>query len=130
MSTHNPTRLVLFGPPALALPDGGLRPLPLERRTQLLVLLALRREPVPRAELATLLWPEQGRAQALGNLRTALFRAQALDWAATLDAGPAALRFSAATDVQDFETALREQRGADALALVRCLLYTSPSPRD
>ena len=119
MANGNPTRLVLFGTPALALADGGLRPLPLERRTQLLALLALRREPVPRAELATLLWPEQGRSQALGNLRTALFRAQTLDWAAALDAGPGALRFSAATDVQDFETALREQRVADALALVR-----------
>ena len=114
-----PVRLVLFGPPALALPGGVLRPLALERRCQLLAYLALRREPVPRAELATLLWPEQGRAQALGNLRTALFRAQALDWSAALEPGPAALRFTAATDVHDFESALREGRGADALEQVR-----------
>ena len=102
-----------------ALPGGVLRPLALERRCQLLAYLALRREPVPRAELGTLLWPEQGRAQALGNLRTALFRAQTLDWAAALEPGPAALRFTAATDVQDFENALHEGRGADALELMR-----------
>lgn len=118
-ATATTVRLSLFGTPSLVLPDGALRPLPLERRSQLLAFLALRREPVPRGELATLLWPEQGRAQALGNLRTALFRAQALDWAGALEIGTGALRFAAATDVQDFETALREQRGADALALAR-----------
>ena len=117
METTRP-RLLLFGTPAVDF-CGRVQPLPLERRTQLLALLALRREAVPRAELAGLLWPEHPRNQAFGNLRTALFRAQALPWAQGLQADPGALRLDAASDVADFETALRDERGADALQLYR-----------
>ncbi len=117
METTRP-RLILFGTPAVRL-HGQAQPLPLERRSQLLVLLALRREAVPRAELANLLWPEQSRKQAFGNLRTTLFRAQALPWATGLQTDPAALRLELASDVADFETALREARGSDVLAQYR-----------
>jgi len=111
-------RLILFGSPAVEL-RGHTQPLPLERRSQLLVWLALRREAVARSELAALLWPEQSRKQAFGNLRTTIFRAQALPWAAGLQADPGALRLELASDVAEFEAALQDERGADALRLVR-----------
>ena len=93
--------------------------LPFERRNQLLAYLALKRDWVPRAELAAMLWPEQDTRLAYANLRKILFRLQSLPWAGAVEAQVGALRFDADTDVASFETALREQRIADALALRR-----------
>ena len=73
-------RLLLFGPPEIV-PDGISLVLPFERRSQLLVLLALKRGWVGRGELAAMLWPEQPGKLALANLRKILFRMQALPWA-------------------------------------------------
>ena len=113
---HAPAvRLHLFGSPTVE--SGGVRTaLPLERRTQLVVLLALRRQWVPRAEIAAMLWPEQEDRLAFANLRKTLFRLQALPWAAAIELQGAALRLEMATDVADFESALREQRTGEALA--------------
>jgi predicted ATPase/DNA-binding SARP family transcriptional activator len=115
MDTPPAVRLCLLGSPAV-LHAGVSRALPLERRTQLVVLLALRRSWVPRAELAALLWPEQPAAQAFTNLRKALFRLQSLPWAAAIEAQGAALRFLVDTDVQAFEAAVRAQQLPQALA--------------
>lgn len=109
-------RLTLFGTPTIAF-GGQSIALRLERRTQLLVYLALKRSWVARAELAALLWPDQDSRLANTNLRKALFRLQGLPGAGGIEVQAGALRFEVRTDVHDFETALRELRFADALAL-------------
>ncbi len=93
--------------------------MPFERRNQLLVLLALRRSWVGRAELAAMLWPEQPNKLAYSNLRKTLFRLQSLPWTSGVETQGQALRLEAETDVFDFESALREQRIAEALPLRR-----------
>lgn len=112
--------LQLFGSPTW-FPGDGSAPVALapERRSQLLVLLALRREWVGRSELAALLWPEQADKLAFGNLRKTLFRLQALPWGGLLETQGSALRVAVATDVAGFEQALQDQRGAEALACYR-----------
>lgn len=113
-----PVLLRLLGPPELQV-GGAPVPLAAERRSQLLVLLALRRGWVGRAEIAALLWPEQESRLAYANLRKALFRLPTLPWGRFVQTQGAALRFDGGTDVDAFEAALREQRLADALALRR-----------
>jgi predicted ATPase/DNA-binding SARP family transcriptional activator len=113
-----PARLVLFGPPAVVR-DGAVIALPFERRGQLMALLALKRAWVPRAELAALLWPEQREALASTNLRKILFRLQSAPWDGLVEVQASALRCTVASDVQDFESALAEDRAGDALALRR-----------
>jgi predicted ATPase/DNA-binding SARP family transcriptional activator len=108
-------RFQLFGTPAVQL-DGHALALPFERRSQLVVLLALRRQWVPRAEVAALLWPELNDKQAFANLRKTLFRLPALPWGQAVQAETAALRAEVATDVAAFEAALQEGRVAEALA--------------
>lgn len=108
--------LRLFGVPTLAL-AGQTWALPFERRSQLLVLLALRRGWVGRAEVAALLWPELEGKLAATNLRKTLFRLPMLPWGAAVQSQGGALRFDGDTDVAAFEAALAEQRLADALAL-------------
>ncbi|MBL8346527.1 MAG: AAA family ATPase [Rubrivivax sp.] len=110
------TRLVLFGTPRLV-HDGLSHVLPFERRHQLVVLLAMRRAWVGRAELATMLWPQQAATLAHSNLRKALFRLQPLPWAARLQQAGPSLRFDAAVDVHEFDAALRDGRLAEALPL-------------
>ena len=114
-----PTRLQLFGAPTLE--HEGVPPLalPFERRSQLLVVLALRRAWVGRAELAALLWPDQVPKLAYTNLRKTLFRLQAMPGGVQIGSQGGALRFDPDTDVADFEAALREARVDDALALRR-----------
>ncbi|HTN47803.1 MAG TPA: tetratricopeptide repeat protein [Burkholderiaceae bacterium] len=115
MNATPPLQLILFGSPTLR----GSRALDCERRTQLLVYLAFRREWVGRAELAALLWPEQDPKLAYSNLRKALHRLQALAGAPQVQAQGAALQCEVNTDVQAFESALREQRVDEALRLYR-----------
>ncbi|MGA0610577.1 ATP-binding protein [Caldimonas sp. KR1-144] len=113
-----PVRLQLFGAPAVTLDDGApALALPFERRSQLLVLLALRRAWVARAEVATLLWPEQPEKLASANLRKTLFRLPGMDWGGLVESDGGSLRAVAEADVHDFEQALRKRRLADALAL-------------
>lgn len=109
-------RLFLFGSPAIEV-DGEMLALPFERRSQLLVFLALRRSWVGRAELATLLWPEQANKLAYMNLRKILHRLQRSLWAQGIEVEGGALRFEGATDVFAFDSAIRDQRIADALPL-------------
>src|SRR5688500_5497118 len=111
-------RLQLFGSPTVV-HGGDTVALPFERRTQLLVFLALRRAWVGRAELAAMLWPEQEAKLAYSNLRKTLFRLQSLPWAAGIEVQGGALRFLPDTDVAAFEAALREGRASEAIALKR-----------
>ena len=111
-------RLLLLGSPTVE-HGGQSLALPFERRHQLLVFLALKKTWVGRAELAALFWPEQESKLAYTNLRKTLHRLQALAWAKDLESQSGALRFHVDTDVAAFETALREQRAADALPMRR-----------
>ncbi|HSV71863.1 MAG TPA: tetratricopeptide repeat protein [Methylibium sp.] len=113
-----PLRLQLLGPPA-AVVGGESLALPVERRSQLVALLALRRGWVGRAELAALLWPEQPARLAHANLRKTLFRLDAVPWGRAVEVQDSALRLRADTDVADFEAALAAQRIDEALALRR-----------
>src|SRR5689334_3644223 len=106
----------LFGLPRLD-HAGSSTALPFERRTQLLALLALRRDWVSRAEAARMLWPDQADKLALTNLRKTLFRLPSLPWGALVVAQGSALRFDGDTDVAAFQAALQAGRLADALAL-------------
>lgn len=109
-------RLQLFGAPALD--DGrGVRALDFERRTQVLVYLALRRAWIGRAELASLLWPEQPSKLAQANVRKALFRLQSLPLAQRMELNGSALRLDVPSDVHDFESALRQEHWDEALDL-------------
>jgi predicted ATPase/DNA-binding SARP family transcriptional activator len=112
------TRAQLFGSPTIE-SDGATFALPFERRSQLVVWLALRRDWVGRAELAALLWPDQEPRLAYSNLRKTLFRLHGLPWGARLEAQGHSLRYLADTDVDAFERALSESRAADAVALWR-----------
>ena len=111
-------RLALFGSPTIEY-DGTSAALPYERRGQLLAFVALKRSWIPRAELAALLWPDQPTRLAYTNLRKTLFRLQSLPWPFAVDLQQGAIRLIAATDVAEFEDALRDGRIAAAIALRR-----------
>ena len=113
--TAMPVRLALFGAPAIE-HDGESHALPFERRGQLVAFLAMKREWVPRAELAALLWPGQESKLAYTNLRKTLFRLQGLPRLPAVETQGSSLRFAVPTDVAAFEEALREERVAEALA--------------
>lgn len=116
MSTR--PRLLLFGVPTLV-HDGQAQALAVERRSQLLLLLALKGGWVGRAELAAMLWPEHEPRLAATNLRKALFRLPALPWGRHVQVQSGALRFDGDTDVAAFEQALHDGRLDEALALRR-----------
>jgi len=100
MSRSEPL-LHLVGRPRWS-PDGDAlttRALPCDRRTQLLVLLALRGDWVARSELAALLWPALERSRALANLRKTLHQARTLAGGETLEVGAEAVRWRVATDL-------------------------------
>jgi len=111
-----PVRLQLLGSPSVEA-DGQAYAFPFERRSQLIAFLALKRAWVGRAELAAMLWPEQDSKLAYTNLRKTLFRLQSQPWAKGVETQGAALRFDAATDVAEFESALRDGRFDEALRL-------------
>jgi predicted ATPase/DNA-binding SARP family transcriptional activator/Tfp pilus assembly protein PilF len=111
-------RLCLFGAPTIEV-GGQSYALTLERRSQLVVFLALRRSWVGRADLAAMLWPDLSNKLAFTNLRKTLFRLQALSWASEVELQGGALRFAAETDVLAFEQALREHDIATALSCRR-----------
>src|SRR5262249_55311096 len=111
-------RLVLFGAPCIER-GAAEAALPFERRSQLVAFLALRRAWVGRAELASLLWPDQEQKLAFTNLRKTLFRLAAAPWSPPLDAEGGSLRVMIDTDVAAFEAAVRDTRAGDAIALRR-----------
>jgi predicted ATPase/DNA-binding SARP family transcriptional activator len=111
-------RLLLFGSPTLE-SGGESSALPCERRSQLLVFLALRRAWVTRPELAAMFWPGHDGRHAQANVRKTLFRLQEMPRAVAIETQGGALRAEIETDVAAFEAALREGRLQDALALRR-----------
>lgn len=67
-----PLELRCFGAPRLVV-HGHDSPIALQRAPALLAYLAHARQPVPRAHLAALLWPEAGAAQSRPRLRRLLY---------------------------------------------------------
>ncbi len=111
--------LNLFGAPTIAR-GGEAHALHFERRTQLLVYLALKRTWVARAELAALLWPDQDtQARQYQSAQGVVPAAGRAGCRADRSSDQARCASRRDTDVHDFESALREQRIADALALRR-----------
>lgn len=109
-------RLRLFGLPALE-QGGQTWPLPFERRSQLLVLLARRGGWVARAEAAALLWPGLDERQAGANLRKTLFRLGPTPWSGAVQSQAGALAFAGTTDLAAFEAALAGGRLDEALTI-------------
>ena len=103
----------LMGVPTLE-HHGTSRTLPFERRSQLLVLVALERGWVGRSEVAAMLWPDQGSRLAATGLLSMLFRLPLVAWGRLVQAEGGALRFDCGTDLAAFELALIEGRLADA----------------
>lgn len=112
-------RVLLFG--AAELQAGrATTPFVPERRFQLLALLALRSgQWVPRDQIAALLWPERAHAESRRNLRKVLFTAHALPGAQSVEANEHALRWTVATDLNDFERAVAQREWPSAAALRR-----------
>lgn len=112
-----PTRVTLLGPPILYAAQAV--PFAPERRFQLLAVLAFHAgEWVDRDRLAALFWADRENSEARRNLRKVLFKANELVSDDTLDARDHAVRWTVATDLQDFRTAVAEQRGTEALAML------------
>ncbi len=98
--------LRLLGPPRWGR-QAGEPLLRVDRPSQLLCLLAARREWVAREQLAEWLWPERSQTQALTNLRTALLRAErVVHGALAIERQAHYLRWLPETDVQAFEAAM------------------------
>lgn len=111
--------LLLLGPPRL-FADGQWIPFAAERRFQLLAMLALSAgEWIARDRIAALLWPERDSADARRNLRKVIFRAHEVPGAEQLETTDHALRWQVATDLQQFNEALRRRQLAEAVALYR-----------
>jgi hypothetical protein len=120
MPRHRPARPRAPSPACSGCPGSSTRTsiaLPFERRTQLLALLALRRDWVSRAEAARMLWPDQADKLALTNLRKTLFRLPTLPGAPS-SSRRAARCASTATPTSPRSRPRRRKAGlADALAL-------------
>ncbi len=110
-------RLRLLGPARCETPGAPPEPLRAERAHQLLALLALARDPLPRDRVATLFWPELDAAAARRNLRKALFRLRSQRTLPAVQEPAGLLACAADTDVRAFEQALDDGRPRDALAL-------------
>ncbi|WP_404311722.1 hypothetical protein LG314_10240 [Agrococcus terreus] len=95
--------LELLGPPRVRVDGADVR-FDTRKAVALLAVLAVRGRPVPRDELAALLWPELDRTHAHGALRRTLSVAAASTGALAVDRSRAALAEGAASDVARFRT--------------------------
>ncbi|MEO8523772.1 MAG: BTAD domain-containing putative transcriptional regulator [Caldimonas sp.] len=101
--------------------DGAALALPVKKSVALLLLLARSGGPLPRARAAALLWPSLDEGTGRRNLRRELARlreAGAGD-AVHADGDTLALADAVACDAAAFDTALRDGRADEALALWR-----------
>jgi predicted ATPase/DNA-binding SARP family transcriptional activator len=92
-------------------------PVPLERVTYMLALLACRDEWVSRDELVLLLWGDVDEAAGRQRLRQLLYRARGFPHAAGVQSDATRVRLQETCDVRLFRAAVRESRYADAVAL-------------
>ena len=92
------------------------RPIPLERVTYLLALLACRAEWVSREELVLMLWGDTDEAAGRQRLRQLLYRARSFPHADGLETDSKRVRLTAPNDLSAFRDALRESRYGEAVA--------------
>jgi DNA-binding SARP family transcriptional activator len=109
-------RLRLFGRPHVD-SAGGSQLIPMERRCQLLLALALRGSSMSRDEAAGLFWSDRSNQDARRNLRKVLHDAAQLPWAIGACLTGETIRWSPPTDVQQFEHALARGDLAGAIDL-------------
>lgn len=93
------------------------QPVPLERVTYLLALLACRNEWISRDELVLLLWGDVDETAGRQRLRQLLYRARPFAHAEGLETDAARVRLVGMSDVRLFKNALRDQRYGDAALL-------------
>ncbi len=135
-SRDREVRVGLLGPIACTMSRGGRKrdfPFVADRPCQLLAYLAVRCDCVARDQLAALFWPDKGNDAARRNLRRVLHGARHLAFANGIETRGDLVRWSIATDVHEFEQALRDDRLAEAVALVRgplCDAIESPDCGD
>ncbi len=110
--------LVLLGAPYVD-NDGETCDFLPERRFELLGYLAFRGGWVSRDELAFMFWPDQDNAGARRNLRWLLHSVRDFPEFAPIEAERDRVRLTLPTDVHQFETAVREEKWKDAVALYR-----------
>jgi predicted ATPase/DNA-binding SARP family transcriptional activator len=90
-----------------------------ERRFQLLAYLAYRGEWLTRDALAFIFWPDLDNTRARRNLRWLLHSVREFSEFATIEAERERIRLRLPTDVQRFETAIRERAWLQAVTLYR-----------
>jgi len=110
--------LELLGPCALRA-GGEVRPLPPERRGQLLAWLACQDGWVSRERAAALLWPDRDGAAARRNLRGVLHDLRRARWPVAVEADGELLRWAVPTDRAAFERACAAGAFDEASRLVR-----------
>ncbi len=93
------------------------QPVPVERVTYLLALLACREEWISRDELVLLLWGDVDESAGRQRLRQLLYRARSFAHAEGLETDAARVRLVGVSDVRLFRAALRDQRYGDATLL-------------
>lgn len=99
MSSHPlALQLQVFGVPSAALRGDEVR-LPLQRAVALLAYLALNPQPVPRAHLAALLWPDADETQARTRLRRLIYKIEEAVGAKLLSADGDYLTLAQAVEV-------------------------------
>ncbi len=113
--------LRLFGSPELHTPSGVL-PLPLERMSWLLALLAAKNDWLHREELSTLLWSDEDATGLQHRLRQLLYRLKKSGFADGIESQAGRLRWSGSSDLVEYKMALQRGEAEKALQLSQGLL--------
>ncbi len=111
-------RLKLLGVPKVDLKSGA-SDLPLDKPTSLLYYLAQRGDWVSRSELAFLYRPDSPEKIALSNVRLYIHRVKKYPWTDPLEIEKFRIRYRIKTDVQDFNSAIKQENWTKALELYR-----------
>ncbi len=108
-------QLQLLGRPHIRLAGESLG-LPSGKASALLAFLAYQQDWVPRSDIRYLFWPDSEEHKASNNLRQLLKSLQHLPYVHDLERQSGRLRWSVATDLQAFRSAIRDNHWAAALS--------------
>ncbi len=121
--------LQLFGLPKVRHQDDFVA-FRLNSPTLLLVYLAVKGDWVSRSELAFLFRPDDDEVSALKQVRLLLYRARQIPWAKALETDPKRARFKVATDLANFQHALKEQNWPEVSKLYHAAFLADYSAPD